>query len=142
MKAPDINVLVGAFRLEHPHHALARAWLERTLASGEPIGLSPYVATGVVRVLTDRKIWPAADSIDEALTHLDTFRLNASVSPIVPGPRHWEIFAELCRAAGARGPLVADAAHAAVAIEHGATWVTFDRDFARFPGLRWQVPGE
>jgi len=33
-----------------------------------------------------------------------------------------------------------DAAHAAVAIEHGALWVTLDRDFARFPGLRWAPP--
>ncbi|MCM0640528.1 PIN domain-containing protein [Cellulomonas wangsupingiae] len=41
---------------------------------------------------------------------------------------------ELCRAADARGNLVADAQHAAVAIEHGATWVSQDRDFARFPG--------
>ena len=55
-------------------------------------------------------------------------------------PRHWELVARLCREADARGNLVADAQHAAVAIENGATWVSLDRDFARFPGLRWVVP--
>lgn len=41
---------------------------------------------------------------------------------------------------GARGNLVPDSFFAALAIKHGATWVTTDRGFARFPGLRWQTP--
>ena len=57
-----------------------------------------------------------------------------------PGPRHWETVERLCRAADARGNLVAAAQRAAVAIELGATWVTLDRDFTRFPGLRWVSP--
>ena len=40
----------------------------------------------------------------------------------------------------ASGPLVMDAALAAIAIEHGATLCTTDRDFARFPGLAWTNP--
>jgi len=44
------------------------------------------------------------------------------------------------RDAGARGKLVADAQHAAVAIEHGCTMVSTDSDFDRFPGLRWRHP--
>jgi predicted nucleic acid-binding protein len=55
-----------------------------------------------------------------------------------PGSRHWGIFSRLCREVGARGNVVPDAFHAALAIEHGATWVTTDRGFARFPGLRWR----
>lgn len=88
-------------------------------------------------------MWPdGAERTEQALAHIDQLRRNPSVIAISPGPRHWEIFADLCREVAARGSLVADAAHAAVAIEHGATWVTFDRDFGRFPGLRWEVPGE
>ncbi|MFP5346623.1 MAG: PIN domain-containing protein [Actinomycetes bacterium] len=59
----------------------------------------------------------------------------------VPRPRHWQIFSELCATAGTRGNLIPDAFLAALAIEQGATWVTLDRDFARFPGLRWTLPG-
>ncbi|MBI4860481.1 MAG: PIN domain-containing protein [Candidatus Riflebacteria bacterium] len=38
------------------------------------------------------------------------------------------------------GKLSADAQHAAVAIEHGCTFVTTDSDFDRFPGPRWEHP--
>ena len=44
------------------------------------------------------------------------------------------------RAAGARGNLVPDAYLAALAIESGSEWITTDRDFSRFPGLRWRHP--
>lgn len=138
---PDVNVLVAALRQEHTHHAVARAWLESILASGEPLGLSTSVATGSVRLLTNRGLWPVPDTTESALDQIAAIRRNPSVTDLRPGPRHWEIFSDLCRAADARGNLVADAAHAALAIEHAATWVTFDRDFARFPGLRWEVPG-
>jgi predicted nucleic acid-binding protein len=62
------------------------------------------------------------------------------VSVVTPGERHWSVFADLCRAVGATGDVVLDAFLAALAIEQGATWVTADRGFARFPGLRWEHP--
>jgi hypothetical protein len=40
----------------------------------------------------------------------------------------------------AKGNLVPDAYLAALAIEHGCEWISADRDFARFPGLRWRHP--
>jgi uncharacterized protein len=60
--------------------------------------------------------------------------------PIVPGQRHWEIFTRLCREANAKGNLVPDAYLAALAIESGSEWMTTDRDYGRFPGLRWRDP--
>jgi hypothetical protein len=57
-----------------------------------------------------------------------------------PGPRHWEIFERPCEEADVRGNLVADAYHAVLALEHGARWLSLDRDFARFPGLDWVTP--
>lgn len=59
---------------------------------------------------------------------------------VSPGPRHWEIFQRLCRKAGARGNLVADAYMAALAIETRCEWITTDRDLSRFPGFRWRAP--
>jgi hypothetical protein len=61
---------------------------------------------------------------------------------VTPGSRHWTLFLDLCRKAGAKGNLVSDAYHAALAIESGCEWITTDRDFARFPGLRWRTPFE
>jgi len=59
---------------------------------------------------------------------------------VSPGRRHWEIFTELCKAAAAKGNLVTDAYFAALAIESGSEWITADRDFARFPDLKWRHP--
>lgn len=137
---PDVNVLVGAFRSDAEHHAPLRSWLETALSSGETIGVTAAVAAGTVRVLTHPRVFRRPDSTADAVRHLQTLRSNPSVVEVAPGPQHWSIFTRLCCDADARGNLVADAAHAAVAIEHGATWVTLDRDFARFPGLRWEAP--
>jgi uncharacterized protein len=59
---------------------------------------------------------------------------------IQPGPRHWDIFIRLCREANATGNLVQDAWLAALAIEWGCEWITADRGFNRFNGLRWRSP--
>jgi predicted nucleic acid-binding protein len=61
-------------------------------------------------------------------------------SAVQPGQRHWAIFDDLCRRSKATGNLVPDAWFAALAIESGCEWITNDRDYARFPGLRWREP--
>jgi len=59
---------------------------------------------------------------------------------VAPGERHWAIFTRLCREAEAKGNLIADAYLAALALESGSDWITTDRDYARFPDLRWRHP--
>jgi predicted nucleic acid-binding protein len=59
---------------------------------------------------------------------------------VEPGERHWAIFRDLCVKSKTRGPRITDAWFAALAIEHGCTWITFDRDYARFDGLEWREP--
>jgi len=61
---------------------------------------------------------------------------------VQPGGRHWDIFTRLCRNVSARGNLVPDAYLAALAIESGSELITTDRDFSRFPSLRWRHPLE
>ncbi|WP_246159830.1 TA system VapC family ribonuclease toxin [Microbacterium rhizomatis] len=138
---PDLNVLVGAFRRDTNNHEFLKDWLERAVASDDALGLTPAVVTGTVRLVTHRRVFAHPDDVETALQHVASLLEQPGVSMVCPGPRHWQIFSRLCREADARGNLVSDAAHAAIAIEHGATWVTLDRDFARFPGLRWEVPG-
>lgn len=66
--------------------------------------------------------------------------VNVLLKAFQPGERHWSIFTGLCRAANIRGAMVTDAWLAALAIEHGCEWISLDRDFRRFPGLRWRSP--
>ena len=140
MLMPDVNVLVAAHRSDARHHEGSRAWLEEVVNGHEIVGLSDAVATGFVRVVTHRRIFTEPTPLADALNSIAKLRQSAGVLRVTPGRAQWTIFERLCVDADARGNLVADAAHAATAIEAGATWVTLDRDFARFPGLSWRLP--
>lgn len=136
----DVNVLVYAFREAAPRHAEYRDWLRATVADREAFGLSELVLSGVVRVLTHPRVFTPPTPIDRAFEYVDALRAQPNAVLVTPGSRHWEIFGALCRRAGATGNLVADAFHAALAIEHGCEWITTDRDYSRFSGLRWRHP--
>ena len=78
--------------------------------------------------------------MDAALAFVTTLRDRPNCTLVAPGARHWEIFTRLCRETDAKGNLIADAYLAALAIESGSEWITTDRDYARFAGLRWRHP--
>ena len=140
MILPDVNVLVYAYHQGAPDHDRYRAWLTSAVESDEPLGVSDLVLSGFVRVATHPRIFSRAAPIARALSFATALRTQANAVAVTPGPRHWEIFERLCRAAGAKGNLVPDAYLAALAIESGSEWITTDRDFSRFPGLRWRHP--
>ena len=140
MIIPDVNVLVYAARTAAPEHLAYRAWLEQALAGAEPVGLSELVLSGVVRVLTNSRVFTEPLSLHDALTYVEALGEQPNVVKLRPGPRHWSLFTSMARTAQCRGNLVADAYHAALVTECGGTWYTTDRDFARFPGLRWRHP--
>ena len=140
MLLPDVNVLIYAHRAEAPEHAQYAAWLRGMAEATEPFGLSELVSTGFVRIVTNQKIWSEPTTTEDALSFIANLRERPNAHPLTYGPLSWEIFARLCVAASARGKLVADAYHAALAIEHGCELITADADFARFHGLRWRHP--
>jgi hypothetical protein len=135
-----VNVLVYAARADAAGHDRYRAWLEATLASEEPFGVASIVLSGFIRVVTHPRIFEIPTPVSIAFTFVDAVRTAPNAVPIEPGPRHFDLFARLCHEAGAKGNLVADAYLAALAIESGCEWISTDRDFARFPGLRWRHP--
>jgi toxin-antitoxin system PIN domain toxin len=139
---PDVNVLVGAYRADAPDHGRLRAWLEGAVSARETVGLTDAVLAGFIRVVTHPRVFLEPTPLEIALDQADSLRGAVGVHRVAPGVQHWAIFAELCRRGAARGNLVADASHAATAIEAGATWISLDRDFARFPGLTWRSPLE
>jgi uncharacterized protein len=136
----DVNVLVYAHRAEAPQHEAYRRWLQEQVASEEAFGISDLVLSAFMRIVTHPRIFRTPTPLQEALRAVSTLRGQPNCVPISPGPRHWEIFADLCRKAEARGNLVPDAYLAALAIESGCEWITTDRDYSRFPGLRWRHP--
>jgi toxin-antitoxin system PIN domain toxin len=94
----------------------------------------------VVRIATNPRAFGVPSSLENAFAYCDNLLGQPHCSVIEPGERHWRIFRELCAKTGTRGPRVSDVWFAALAIEHGCTFVTFDRDYVRFPGLRWKKP--
>ncbi len=136
----DVNVLVHAFHAGSPDHAAYRDWLARTVGADEPFGVSELVLSGFVRVVTHPRVFDPPVPLTDALAFADALRGQPSAVILAPGPRHWEIFERLCAGAGAKGNLVPDAYLAALAIETGCEWITSDRDFSRFAGLRWRHP--
>lgn len=140
MQLPDVNLLVYAHRVESPEHERYAEWLIETAQGPEPFALSELGASGFVRIVTNQKIWDEPTTLDDALEFIQRLRARSNARLLTHGPESWNIFAQLCRAARARGKLVADAYHAALAIEHGCEFITADADFGRFPGLRQRHP--
>jgi uncharacterized protein len=131
---------VYAHRGDVADHSRYREWLETTVNSDAAYGVSELVLSGFVRVVTHPGIFEAPTPLATALAEASGLRDHRNAVSIAPGRRHWSIFTTLSNAAGARGNLVVDAYLAALAIESGSEWITTDRDYARFPGLRWRHP--
>ena len=138
MVLPDVNSLVYAHREELPQHAKCRDWLEQILNGDEAYGISDIVLSGFVRVVTHPKIFKRPSSAAIAIEFAEQLRSQPHCVHVVPGARHWDIFARLCLGTRAKGNLVADGYLAALAIESGCEWISADRDFSRFDGLRWR----
>lgn len=142
MIIPDVNVLVGALQPDDPHHEQLVDWLGKALNGDQKVGLSLSILSGVVRVLTNPRIFLDPPTAGLVLDRLDQIRSAPAATIVIPGQRNWQIFADLCRQSEATGNLVSDAFHAALAIENQALFVTLDRDFAKFPALRLASPLE
>ena len=140
MIACDVNVLLFAFDSGSTRHDEYRDWLQTAANGAEPFGVSPIVGCGFLRIATHPKILNQPLGTEAALDLLDGLRAAPAVVPLEPGRRHWTIFTDLCRTVSARGNAVPDAYLAALAIEHGCTWYTADRGFARYPGLVTRHP--
>ena len=88
--------------------------------------------------MTHPGIYPHLSSLDHALAFWNALAGRPNCVIVRPGPRHWSIFEDLCRQGAAKGNLIPDAYFAALAIESGCQWITNDRGFSRFSGLRWR----
>lgn len=137
----DVNVVLAAHRADHPQHALVRPWFDRVMSSDEPFTVPDVGWASFVRIATNRRIFTVPSTIGDAFAFLRAVRGQPHHVVVVGGERALALFEELCRDGEATGDLAADAFLAALTLEQGCELVTLDRDFARFPALRWSRPG-
>lgn len=140
MILPDVNVLICAFRKDVPQHDVCNSWLTNIVASQARFGMAPLALSALVRITTNPRSYREPSTLAEAFTFCDYITGQPNCQIVEPGERHWDIFKRLCIDTDTRGPRVTDAWFAALAIEWGCEWVTMDRDYARFAGLKWSVP--
>jgi len=136
MKVIDANVLVHAANADAREHGSAQRWIEAALSSGDPIGFAWIALLAFVRVTTQRGLLLRPLRIDDAFQLLGDWLSAHNAVIIHPGENHAAILRRLLEPFGTAGNLTNDAHLAALAIEHGADLVSFDRDFVRFEGLR------
>lgn len=141
MKLFDVNILLYAFREDRSEYAEVRPWFENVIRSDEPFGLADLVLSGFLRVVTHPRVYNPPSHPRKAMAFVDYLRNRPNYLAINPGARHWGIFGKLYTQADVKGNRVPDAYLAALAIEHGCEWISCDRDFSRYPGLNWSLPG-
>jgi toxin-antitoxin system PIN domain toxin len=137
---PDANLLIFAYNSSSAFHPKAREWLESTLSGVEVVGLPWQAVSAFLRVMSNPRLPVERFTPDQAARIVDLWLIDANVQIVVPGERYWPLFRRMVVEGQAAGPLVSDAEIAALTIEHGGVLHTADRDFTRFPGLRWVNP--
>lgn len=141
MVVVDANVLLYAVDRASTHHERSRSWLDESLAGAEAVGLAWVALLAFVRVGTNASVFPAPMSADHAIGQIETWLTAPAAVIVQPTLRHASLLRGLLRDSGTAGNLTSDAHLAVLALEHGAEIVSYDRDFARFPGIRQRLPG-
>lgn len=136
----DANLLLYAYHHRAEQHDASRAWLEAALSGPELVRFAWLTLWAFLRISTNPRVFDRPFSTSEAETVVSSWLVQPAAGILEPGEHHWELLGGLVREGQATGPLVVDAVIAAIALEHGAILCTTDRDFSRFPRLKWTNP--
>ncbi len=136
----DANILLYAYDAESAEHRAARTFLEKIFSAADPVGIPMQSISAFLRIMTQQSLRMARFSLQEAVEIVEEWLSLPQVRLLVPGERHWPMFQRMLLEGHASGRLVMDAHIAAITVEFGGVLQTNDRDFARFPGLRWHNP--
>ncbi len=140
MQLVDANVLLYAVNRDAQHHRRSRAWLDAALSGGDTVAFAWVALLAFVRLATKVGLFPKPLRVDEAMDRVDAWLGAPPAIVVEPTVEHPRVLRSLLDAVGTGGNLANDAHLAALAIEHRCTIVSFDNDFDRFPGVRWQAP--
>ena len=129
---PDVNVLVAASRSDHPHHAVARRWLEAALddAAGRGMLLPPMVVASFLRLVTHPKVFVSPTPIADAINFVEAL-LAAPGVRIPEIGAEWHRLRESCLARKLRANDIPDAWLAATVQQMGDHLASFDADFRK-----------
>ncbi len=136
----DANLLIYSYISTMPQHARTVAWLNEQLATGTRIAIPWISLSAFIRIVTNRRLFDDAATVSAAIEQVDEWLETPGVWVPMPSARHSALIRDLAKSADASGDLILDVELAAFAIDHGLTLCSADRDFARFPGLRWINP--
>ena len=136
----DANLLLHAYDLDSPHHDASKRWLEVQFSSGQPLRFALITLLAFVRIASDRRVFAHPLSPRRACALVESWLAQPNTQLLQPGARTWNLLSRLCGEGQAKGAMVMDAHLAALALEHGASIATTDRDFARFPDLKLTNP--
>jgi toxin-antitoxin system PIN domain toxin len=136
----DVNLLLYAYDSTSKEHHRAKSWFEQILMGPETVALPWATILAFLRIATTPRIETKPLDLHEAVSIAADWLERGNVIIVHPTDRHWMILRNLLPKSRIRGSLIMDAHLAALAIEHGATLCTNDRDFARFPGLKVEYP--
>jgi uncharacterized protein len=142
---PDVNVLVAASRSDHPHHGVARRWLEQALvaaASGSPLTVMPMVLASFLRLVTSAKVFHTPMPIESAVAFADALLAVPGVHLASLGAE-WPRLRQLCLDKQLKGNDLPDAWLAAATVHLGEQLVSFDRHFKKLLSrsqLTWLEP--
>jgi uncharacterized protein len=136
----DANLLLYAYDSAFPRHAAARRWVEKVFSGTEPVVLPWSSISAFVGIMSNHRLPGERFSIQELAEFVDRWLEQSNVHALGSGEQHWPLFRQMLLEGQASGDLTSDAQLAALTIECGGVLHTTDRDFARFPGLRWTNP--
>lgn len=131
----DVNVVLAVHRGDHPHHTVVRPWFDSLAAGEDDFGVPDPVWGSFLRLATNRRIFTVPTPLADAFSFIDAISAQRRHLRVAPGRNHLALVRRLCEEADATGDLVPNAVLGAIALEHGATVATLDRDFARFTSV-------
>jgi len=135
----DANILLYAYGAPSREHEKARALVQALFSGTELVGLPWQTVAAFLRISSNTRL-TGYRPIAEAAHEVDIWLKQPSVRMLTPGDDYWALLRRMVMEGQAGGVLVSDAEIAALTIEYGGVLYTADRDFARFPGLRWKNP--
>jgi toxin-antitoxin system PIN domain toxin len=136
----DTNLLVFSHNADAEQHIQSRQWLEQQFASGARVGLPWHSLLGFIRLVSNPKIYSKAESPRDAWQQVRDWLILENVWIPQPTERHVRIMDEMFKSTRIGTQDVMDVHLAALAIEHGLILCSTDRDFVRYPTLRWFNP--
>lgn len=140
MNLVDANVLLAAVNEADARHERARGWLDGALTGPASVGFAWVSLLAFLRLSTKVGLFPRPLSVRDAVDIVREWLGQPAAVVVHETPSHLDILEDLLRNLGTGANLTSDAHLAALAIEHRGSVVTFDTDFARFPGVRWSEP--